>query len=301
MAAKLCKHEACGSQCASPGSSADEPADVRALREIPHALFCHIFPGLPVATIIKLSISSRQCWHAARVAIPRIRAALVASVSGGCKWMNRQQAETLIQLLNQFRNSGSSLLPDQSPSPSDTTRDRFFISAQGTKSYAAGPGDYPEIFVLFNSARTTPEDTGRAADPGYGPEGCRSHFSLVVRMGSDPSATAHFYYEWDHIERRVVRSMASIAVSACADIELGQALLLFFQAAWDWQSMYFRAPVRSLLECGLAISSAGSLEWFEGKAPIDRPETWECLRKGPRLLISSQRCLKCLYSCKRCG
>jgi hypothetical protein len=72
-------------------SSSDVTADVGPLSQIPHALFIHVFPGLPLPVIMKLSRSSRDCRHAAQAAIPMKQDALVASVSTGCRFFSPEQ------------------------------------------------------------------------------------------------------------------------------------------------------------------------------------------------------------------
>eukprot|EP00884_Botryococcus_braunii_P001295 jgi/Botrbrau1/11166/Bobra.182_2s0021.1 len=138
-------------------SSSGITADVGPPREIPHVLFPHIFPWLPLPTILQLSRSSRDCRHAARASIPVKQDQLVASVRSGCSYFTSEQLVVLMQFLEGFSGADPVLTqahprelpldvaPDGSVSPhwSSTRRPRISVSFAATQG--DGDGEIKEV------------------------------------------------------------------------------------------------------------------------------------------------------------
>eukprot|EP00884_Botryococcus_braunii_P005145 jgi/Botrbrau1/14631/Bobra.0364s0015.1 len=224
--------------------SSDVTADVGPLRGIPHALFRHIFPGLPLPLIMKLSQSSRDCRHAARAAIPIKLDAVVASVSAGCMFSTPEQLAVLMRFVERFTGADPVLME-----PSCGTS--FSVAPDGTITDEPGEGrGEPSLSVSLFSLE----------GDGIGERGWCLMIHSVLRGGD--FCIFQFLYQWNSVMGRMACKAISLWIDDCEGVEDGQALLLLFQRAWQADHLQFWGPVKSPCQARLAGDGAKSASWL---------------------------------------
>eukprot|EP00884_Botryococcus_braunii_P016876 jgi/Botrbrau1/3872/Bobra.0183s0096.1 len=250
-------------------SSSDMTADVGPLREIPHALFRHIFPGLPLPTILQLSRSSRDCRHATRAAIPKKLDQLVASVSSGCSYYTWGQLVLLLQFLERFRGADPVLREDP-------RMDDFIVAPDGT--IIPVPlhmlVQFPDVRAPFIHVRVY----------GFGGRNNEERkVALMIRLytGMNESLFIDFTYQTNASGRMAGRKIL-MWVESFEGVDVGQAVLLFFQRAWQADDLEFWAPMKSPGPCIAIILASRSAVW-ESYDP--KRLTWETGQEGPRLRL----------------
>eukprot|EP00884_Botryococcus_braunii_P001814 jgi/Botrbrau1/11633/Bobra.0209s0023.1 len=258
--------------------ASDVTADLGPLREIPHALFRHVFPGLPLPLIMKLSRSSRDCWHAARAAIPIKLDALVASVSRGCKYFSPKQLAVLMQFLERFTGAA--------PVLRKRSNEGFFVAPDGTVTGRTWHGK-PGLSVKLSSLETR---------DGVG--------EWTMMFDSNPggrdSCIIEFKYQWNSVMGTMVRKSIKLSIHSCEGVEDGQALLLLFQRAWQADRLSFHAPFKSPCQCAAIILASRITLWWQleryvlyiipGVYSVPCPDQWEFGQEGPHLELAQWPC-----------
>eukprot|EP00884_Botryococcus_braunii_P021233 jgi/Botrbrau1/7794/Bobra.0159s0222.1 len=220
------------------------------LVHLPKELLCHVFPGLPQSTVMGLSRSSRNCRQAAREAIPRIRAALVASVKDGWGRATGAQMRMLMTLLERFAGCRdiSTNEPLQLQGGKQRVRTRYLSPEGDLRSSRQGPAG---IKVLC----------GAYASPG--PVGYDSAGTPASKM----VLSFHFHGSFVNFSQEVTRGIVMPGVfecwvGPCESVDFGQALVLSFLPLWRGRVVNLVAPVRSLSECAAILTGCDVVRWY---------------------------------------
>eukprot|EP00884_Botryococcus_braunii_P006148 jgi/Botrbrau1/15534/Bobra.0333s0001.1 len=260
-------------------SSSGLMADLGPLRKIPHALFRHIFPGLPLPTILQLSRSSRDCRHAARAAIPEKLDQLVASVRSGCSYLTSEQLAVLVGFLERLTGAIHDLMEGfgaESP---------FVVAPDGTINGVRGP------LVLGARMVRIPDSRGPCVYGQMHTTDCRNDEEMEISCvmasynGESADLLIGFTYLWNNALGRIASRHIFVGVESCEAVEVGQAVLLLFQRAWqaDKISFYARASiVKSPCQCAAIILASRSTKWV---VDVSEALTWETGQEGPRLKL----------------
>eukprot|EP00884_Botryococcus_braunii_P010736 jgi/Botrbrau1/19664/Bobra.0003s0028.1 len=296
--------------CTRSTKCAERKEDLGKLRTLPHELLEHVFPGLPQATIMELSTSSRHCREAAQKAIPRVRAALVDSLKGGCKWTTRAQLHTMTTLLQRF-NACRHISTDQ-PLPLVHTG-REIISASGIGPQGIGPPgmvfapgipdiDRPQLWEyapipvagMWRHQKLMEQLTysycveWRSGGAGATWLHCYLHFSF--------GSTARLRFTLNVVGGRVRQKSLFGHCDFCEDVDLLQAILLKFWPTWGSGELILDLPVKLLQECAAIVAGCGNISWMAGSAgqrhlSADTSSTESCIgRECSGIVIRTHPC-----------
>eukprot|EP00884_Botryococcus_braunii_P008603 jgi/Botrbrau1/17744/Bobra.0127s0009.2 len=296
------------------------------LRGLPHELLVHVFPGLPQSTVMALSRSSTHCRQAARQAIPRKRAALLASIQNGCLWATPAQLRVLGIFLQRFA-ACSDVFTDELVGPNGTLFTQYnIICPQGrvlstASEHATQPGDktpyrfpwdppampfpigsdpgggaasanYPWVRVKYEATPYLPIEGG---DGGHEPD---MQFKMVFHFG--PTGARYIFMQ-QRLDGLVVPDRLFFAVRQCKNVELAQTLALTFQQFCPGLGVDFAGPVRSLRDCAILVAGCPVIFWNyyhtsrgnaaywlprSGHKPID--EVW-----APTCWVTQSFCCEC--------
>eukprot|EP00884_Botryococcus_braunii_P021232 jgi/Botrbrau1/7793/Bobra.0159s0221.1 len=214
---------------------------------LPKELLCHVFPGLPQSTVMGLSRSSRHCRQAAREAIPRIQAALVASVKDGWGSVTGAQMRTLMTLLERF--AGCRDIATNEPLKEDEQGETtYYLSPEGGLHL---PPQQPgclrvecKVYPLWGGANH--DRTGR------------QNIEMVLKFHFHGSSVS---FRQEVVRGIVIRGVLVCCAHDCEHVDIGQALVLSFLPVWRGRMVRFIAPVRSLRECAAIIAGCDVVEW----------------------------------------
>eukprot|EP00884_Botryococcus_braunii_P008601 jgi/Botrbrau1/17742/Bobra.0127s0007.1 len=260
------------------------------LRDIPHEVLVHVFPGLPQATVMALSRDSSMCRAAAQQAIPRKRAALRASIQNGCLSATHAQMRVLRMFLQRFAECRHIFTNEPTESP---VRNYTIIGPQGrallpevvVSQDAAHPRRPLKLstfdYVNLDFAAILPSE-------GSGPSGgAASANHPLVRVsfrtrlhgsveGGDREHEPNMFYcmEFWFVETNtlctvsqirwsgmVVPGLLYVRVHECKEVELAQALTLTFQQFCPGAEVDFNGPVRSLRDCAVLVAGCPVIKW----------------------------------------
>eukprot|EP00884_Botryococcus_braunii_P021235 jgi/Botrbrau1/7796/Bobra.0159s0224.1 len=223
------------------------------LVRLPHELLCHVFPGLPQSTIMKLSRSSRHCRQAAREAIPRIQAALVASVKDGWGRATGAQMRMLMTLLERF--AGCRDIATNEPLRLQGDEEVYMtrcVSPEG--DLHSSPQRLRDLRIVYDvhplRERTSHD---RAGEPSI---------KMMLRFEFCSYIVINFH-------QRVARGIVASEVleldwaRCCRGVDIGQALLLTFLPLWRGRVVQFNGPLRSLRQCAAIMAGCDVIENYK--------------------------------------
>eukprot|EP00884_Botryococcus_braunii_P011547 jgi/Botrbrau1/20393/Bobra.0006s0054.1 len=273
--------------------------DLGELKALPHELLEHVFPGLPQATIMELSTSSRDCREAARKAIPRVRAALVDSLKDGCKWATPAQLRTMTSLVERLK-ACRHINTDQ-PLP--------LVGPGRNGAVFCGIGPKGKVYIHRNPDMYRPELCKYAPTPVagkrtyhklLGPQqltftyeverrsGGAGAPSLHCSLGFDLGNPAYLRFDLDFDGGRVLPRSLISSCSFCDDVDLLQALVLKFWPIWGSGGVFLTLPIKSPRECAAIIAGCGDITWEKGlpgerhlsadTSSMESSTGWDCSR-----------------------
>eukprot|EP00884_Botryococcus_braunii_P007098 jgi/Botrbrau1/1638/Bobra.0185s0048.1 len=262
-------------------SSTDMTADVGPLRGIPHALLQHIFPGLPLPTIMQLSRSSRDSRHAAQVAIPKKQEQLAAfirnAIRNGCRYFTREQLALVLMFLRRFTGAAPVLTEQHS-------RDRpLLVDPDGTITQ----GNEYSVGLVRGSRRVYVSVFPRLEFENETLE----RLTFFSSYNKEDMCYTDYTYVWNKSSGRMRDRRIRVTVESCEGMEAGQALLLLFRGAVQADSIAFHGPIKSPCQCAAIILASRSTEWKPDGLGGSKRLLWETGREGPHLELVRYICI----------
>eukprot|EP00884_Botryococcus_braunii_P014207 jgi/Botrbrau1/22788/Bobra.0132s0114.1 len=210
--------------------------DLGPLRQLPHELLCHVFAGLPQATLTGLSTCGSICRHAVQLAFRRKQDFMEESVAQGSRWLTPAQLRQLLMFLERFKE-WRHITTDEPVGPKGFEYEAFTVDAGGQVRRGHTLFCWEGICVTLGVCPTHP----RLHRFGFFGN------QEIVLCGK---MSFHLRDKWVLDFRQAEPAgggpklrVLSCDTAFCSSLERGQALLLYFRRAFGTQSTVLAGPM----------------------------------------------------------